>query len=513
MVAAVQAIRWGWVPVSDQATIATRSSDVLTGRTPRLGQLSGASAEVGLVTRSPGPMGYWPFAVTSRWGPLWGSAVVAAAVSGTAMVASVRLAARRGGPALALAVGLGLVLSARAINPANLASTWNPAVGVMPLVLLVLLAWSVAVGEVRLLPVAVLVASFCAQAHTALAVAVLPLLVVAVVAGLLPPTHRAVRAVALAAGVGAVCWALPLLDQATGDPGNLTRLGRASPAEPFPWDGAGRAVVDVVGVVPAFLGGDAAPPAYAEEVLLRPASVPAVVTTVLVVATLVGLAARGVRRRRRDLAVPPLLVLSLLAATVLVARGTPGRSFLVLTYALWWTVPVGMLAWVVAGWGVAVETGWGAAVARRLEGRAGALAVAGVAAVTLAVGVLAPAQPEPEEPIHAEADRVGDAVVAVVEPGRRYLVAGHGPVGEQLVASTAYRIRRAGGRPVVPGNDGVAAGPRYTPKGRRCAVVVTIAPRPPEGAAVRLEVDVPARHGPATGVVVATGPDRGAPSC
>jgi hypothetical protein len=532
VVAAVRAVRWGWVPVSDQATIATRSADVLTGRTPRLGQLSGASAEVGLTTRSPGPMGYWPFAVTARWGPLWGSALVAAGLSAAAMVASVRLAARRGGPGLALAVALGLVLSARAINPANLASTWNPAVGVMPLVLLVLLAWSIGVGEVELLPLAVVVLSFCAQAHTALAVAAGPVLLVGTAAGVGPAAGRAVAAarrhrrwrpvrlgrtarIGLAAmAVGAACWALPLLDQATGDPGNLTRLSRASPGDPFPWRGALRAVVDVVGVVPAFLGGDVAAERHAFA-LLAPSSILAVVTTVLVVAVLVGFVVRGVRRRRRDLAVPALVVLALLGAVVVVARGTPADSFLILTYALWWTVPAGMVAWVVVGWGVLVETGWGATLARRLEGRAGTVGALVACAAMVAVGVLAPGQPEPEEPIHEEARTVGDAVAAVVEPGERYVLAGQGLAGERLVASTAYRIRREGARPVIPGNDGVGAGPRYATKGRRCAGVVTLASGspPPEADQVLIALSVPARDGSSDRVVVTFGPDVGPPSC
>ncbi|HEX7133813.1 MAG TPA: hypothetical protein VF228_14650 [Iamia sp.] len=531
-VAAVRALQWGWVPASDQATIGTRATEVLTGRTPRLGQLSGASAEVGLPTRSPGPMGYWPFAVTARWGPLWASAVVAAGLSAAAMVASVRLAARRGGPALALAVGLGLVLSARAINPANLASTWNPALGVMPLVLLVLLSWSIGVGEVRLLPVAVLVLSFCAQAHTALAVACLPVLAIGVVAGLTPAVRRGVsalrarerwrpgpaaRAVGIAAVVAAGCWALPLVDQAVGDPGNLTRLSRASPSEPFPWRGAGRAVVDVVGVVPAFLRGDIAPADHAQDILLRPSSTLAVITTILVVAGLAGLAGRGIRRRQRELAVPPLLVLALLGAAALVARGTPAPTFLVLTYTLWWTVPVGMLAWVVLGWGVAVTTSWGAALGRRLDGRAGSCVAGLVCAAMVAIGVLSPGQAEPEEPIHDEARAVGDVVAARVERGRPYLVAaGQGGAGSQLVASTAYRIQRAGALPVIPGTDGVAAGPRHVPHGRRCAAVVTIASAGAPvraGASVVAEVRLPARDGSSADVVVAMGPDDGAPSC
>lgn len=532
LVAAVQAIRWGWVPASDQATIATRAVDVLTTRTPRLGQLSGASVEVGLETRSPGPMGYWPFAVTARWGPLWGSAVVAAALSGAAMVASVRLAARRGGPALALALAAGLVLSTRALNPANLASTWNPAIGVMPLVLLVLLSWSLADGEVRRLPVAVLVASFCAQVHAALAVAALPVLAIGAAVGLAPAVRRLVAdlrarrrwrpgrtagTVLAAAGVAAVCWALPLADQVRGDPGNLTRLSRAAPADPFLWEGVGRAVVHVVGVLPAFVGGDITPRSHAVDVLLGPTPALGVVGAVLVGAGLVGLAARGLWRRRRELAVPPLLALTLLLAGVTVARGTAATQFLVLTYTLWWTVPAGMLAWIVVVRGIGQATGAGRVVARHLEGRRGPVLAGAVCAALVAVAVLSPVRPEPEEPIHAQARAVGDAVASRVRPGQSFLVSGGGAgsAGSQLVASTAYRIRRAGGRPVVAGTDGTAAGPRYEPRGERCTAVVTLTsgPMTPDDVSEVTTVRMTSRAGQTADVVVGIDADDGPPSC
>ena len=42
---------------------------------------------------------------------------------------------------------------------------WNSSAPLMPLLLLVFLAWSIACGEYRLLPLAVLVASFTSQSH------------------------------------------------------------------------------------------------------------------------------------------------------------------------------------------------------------------------------------------------------------------------------------------------------------------------------------------------------------
>src|SRR5262249_27820203 len=156
---------------------------------------------------------------------------------------------------------------------------------------------------------------------------------------------------------------------------------------------------------------------------------------------------------------------------VTVARGTAATQFLVLTYTLWWTVPAGMLAWVVVVRGVGRETGAGRAVARHLAGPRRPLVAGAVCVALIAVAVLSPVRPGPRD---GAARGVGAAGVPHVRPGGRVLVTGEGVAGEQLVASTAYRIHRAGGRPVVAGIDGVAAGPRYVPHGRRCAAVVTL---------------------------------------
>ncbi len=509
LVAAVRAVRWGWVPVGDQATVAIRSLDVLSSHPPRLGQLSGVSAQAGHPTRSLGPMGYWPFALPARWGPLWGPAVVAAAVSGAAMVASVRLAVRRGGTGLALAVAAGLVLTARAVNPATLASTWNPAVGTGLVVLLVLLCWSVGVGETRLLPVTVLVASACAQVHSVLILPTAAALAVGAVGLVAVRARIGWRAGLASAAVAVVCWALPVLDQVTGDPGNMSRLRGVDLGEPSGAPITGRVLADAVGVVPAFLGPDRPPMGHAAVLQHAPGRV-ALVSAVLVVVGLIAVAARAARRRDVEVALGPALVVAVLGAGLAAVWLTPGAQFLVLTYTTWWLVPVGMLAWVLLGWGVLRER----AVPWPERAAPVALAVAGV--VLVAVAVLAPARAEPEEPIHAQARTVGDAVAARVTAGGRYRVESTGTTPSELVAATAYRVRRAGARPVVAGNDGIGAGHRYVPVGRRCRAVVTLgrrgAPVPP-GAEVLAEVVVPAHDEPAHTVWVAMGPDGGGPSC
>lgn len=530
LVAAIRAVREGWVPVSDQGTIGIRAADVLTARSPRLGQLSGLSSEAGQPVRSLGPMAYWPFAVTSRVGPLWGSAVVAAALAGSAMVASVRLAARRGGLGLAVPVALGLVLSARAVNPANLASTWNPAVGVWPFVLLVLLAWSIGAGEVGLLPIAVVVASLCIQAHTALALPSVVALAIGAVSAVGPAIVRRLRAergrrwvrwwsgptgrAAIgAAAAGAVCWALPLLEQATSRRGNMSRLTGAGGEEGAGAEMVRRVLGGALGGVPAFLRPDRLPGEEALEQLMRTEGATETAGALVVLIGLALVTARLARRRDAG-ALGPGLVLALLAAAAATVWLTPVDQFLVLTYTTWWIVPLGMLAWVVLGWRIGTGLGLGRA-ASEIGTRARAGAVAAACVVMVLVALLSPGRPEPEEPIYAAARRAGDVVVRGAGSGR-VLITALGEDPSELVASTAYRLRRAGARPVVSGNDGIGAGARYAPKGRRCELIVTMGGSRndvPPGSTVEVEVEVPSRSG-ATGVVwVAIGPDRGAPSC
>lgn len=111
--------------------------------------------------------------------------------------------------------------------------------------------------------------------------------------------------------------------------------------------------------------------------------------------------------------------------------------------------------------------------------------------------------------------------MAEVRPGGLYQVAALGRLGLQLAPGLAYRIRRAGGDPVIHGGDGVSAGPEYVPSGVRCTAVVAVvglrAGEPltvGEGMEVLLVVDIP--PGPAIDAAraaVTWSVDADAPSC
>jgi hypothetical protein len=544
--ATVRVVQVGWAPIADEGIIALRAHDVLTARTPALGQLSLASASAGAPTRSPGPLGYWVLSPAAQIGPLWLIAALAGVLAAVGLAAAAHEANRRGGVALMVAVTAGLVLSARGFDPVNLATGWNPSIGLVPMALLVLLAWSVGVGDRGRFPALVVVAAFVTQIHAAHLLPTLGAVAVALVGGWGPDTARWWRArrrrdpdpdpdsgtVAgrswrpLVVGVvaGLVLWAPPLAQQLFGGRGNLSLLARSAGGETQGMAFAAKALAGMVGVPPAFTRGPTGGLALVAQ--LDPAWwSPEVVSTVVLVVALAVLVGVGVRRRDREIAVPPLLALAALAGAVVTLRATPTgvRAFSV-AYTTWWLIPVGMLAWVVV---VAAALRSGPRIgdrARRLAttrpGLVG-LAPAVVAVGTVAVALGSPIH-DPEAHLYPVAGEVGDAVVAEIRPGRRYQVLEHGPLGLQLAPGLAYRIRRAGADPVIVGFDGTSAGPAYVQDGSRCAAVVGFEPvepgRPvptvPPGTEILRVVPVP--PGPvvtADRVAVTWAPDDGEPSC
>ncbi|HMJ78533.1 MAG TPA: hypothetical protein VK507_21295 [Iamia sp.] len=540
--ATVRAVQVGWVPIADEGVIALRAHDVLTTRTPALGQMSLASAAAGAPTRSPGPLGYWVLAPAAQVGPLWLVAAAAGALAALALAATVHLAGRRCGVALMVPVTAGLVLSARAFDPVNLAVGWNPSIGLAPMALLVLLAWSVGVGERGWLPLTVAVASFLAQVHVTFTLPAIAAVAVAVAGGWTPdalgwwrgrradgdaaPPRPPLRPLVLAAAVGVVLWAIPLAQQLTRHPGNLTLLSRSAGGEVRGAEVAGHVLAWSVGLPPAFgrshVGG--------LEILGRldpPWCSLQVASAVGVGIGLLALVVRGVRLRRRDIGIPPLVVLAMLAASSVALRSTPtDERGVSVGYTTWWLIPVGMLAWV-ALVGTAVRASTRATallgrVARRPGSTRGAGVVVLVAVVlTVAVALGTPIR-DPEDHLYPVAEQVGDAVAGEVRAGRRYQVLEYGILGLQLAPGIAYRIRRAGADPVILGGDGVSAGAEYQPRGVRCAAVVGLeplgpgerVPEPEPGTELLRVVDIP--PGPvvdATRVVVTWSVDAAEPSC
>jgi hypothetical protein len=130
-------------------------------------------------------------------------------------------------------LGIALVVMVRASGPAFFTEPWNPWLAVFPFLLFLLLLWDVLEGEIRRLPWAVGVGTYCIQCH----VGYLPLvgaLGLVVVGWEAFGAHRRgervvrllARPLAWSALVLVVMWLPPVIDQLIHDPGNLEILYR-----------------------------------------------------------------------------------------------------------------------------------------------------------------------------------------------------------------------------------------------------------------------------------------------
>ena len=429
----VRSVEAGWVPVGDLGLATGRAYDVFTSWTPLVGQWSsGASAAVGEIAYSPGPLLFWLLAVPAR---LPGSAafpVTMGLVFTTAVMVTVVLAHRRGGLALALLTALAIALMCGSLNTQVLSDPWNSSAGVMLVPLLFYLCWSLARGEYPLLPVTVLVASFMAQCHLVLVLPVAALVAVGLT-GLALTVRRhsaagraAARGWALAAlAVAAVCWAPPALDQglawAGSDRGigNAELLWRAARARerPVGIEGGARAVAQAVGLSPWWLRSPQAPDQRVFSIF-APVGGLRLLSTLLFVGALVAVVPLSRMRRRPDVAWLAALALALcagLAASTASFPNTPG-SILSYSYSSWWAMPAGMCVWLALIW--AAATLGRPRPGRRTAVPTGVAAVTVVAVLVVAVVVVTGQDDHPERTEFAPTQRTMDGLdSALPDPG------------------------------------------------------------------------------------------------
>jgi hypothetical protein len=392
LAATAHAVDIGWTASSDDGVIALRAFDVLSAHPPLVGQYSQSSPLIGEPVYSLGPMLYFLLAVPAHVGP--GALPLAmGAVNAAAVVGSVLLAGSRGGRPLALATAFGLALAVRALPVEAGYEVWNCWAGLFPFTFLLFLAWSVACGAHRLLPLLAVTASYVVQVHFAYVVPALAALAVAIAGlalyGRARPIRELRRWVAAALALALVCWAPPLIDQAVHRPGNLvltyrlTTDGHAKAGFEPGWNTVSRAI----GVVPWWAKRVRTP----TERVLEPLEVTALrsLSAAAVLALLGGLLAIASRRRRRDLsaalALALVLVLSMGVVAAALPTGTLGLT--ALSYVLVWTVPAGMWVWLAAGWSAwSLLAERGLALPRSRSVLAAGLAGLGVAAVLVATG-------------------------------------------------------------------------------------------------------------------------------
>jgi hypothetical protein len=476
IVAGLYAVLDDWVPLGDDAFTATRSFDVFTERSPQVGQYSsGASGVVGEPAYSPGPLLFWLLAVPVRLPWQSAPAVVMAAVNAACVVGLVALARRRGGWPLMVAVGLAVPIMLASLPAETYSDVWNPSAPLLPLALLVFLAWSVACGEWRLLPVTALVSSYVVQAHLpvvapAVAVTAVGLAGALLVGGRARDRDAGARGAAKAGAraklgwgaaalvVALLCWSAPLIEELTNDPGNLSLLERsATTDEPTLGSAAGwRALVHTVGVPPWWLRETQDPLGRIGDLSSSPGPVGAA-STVLVLVALGVTTLIGRRRRRADLPVAGVLGLVLCAAVALDASATPESAFATVNYVFRWTSPAGMCVWLLLGWSIAVILAPARRPLPRWRPVSGALAALG--ATVVVGGVVAATENPPRDEPYRAMRAIDERLVAELpaEPTTR-VDAAYGPdsfgLAIELQAGAVHCLRREGRKVFALGHEG-----------------------------------------------------------
>jgi hypothetical protein len=395
LVSTAMALHDGWNPVGDNATIALRTGDVLRGDPPLTGMPSTSNTITDQDISHPGPVEMWLAAVPyALLGPP-GLVLTVALVNAAALVLAVVVGWRRGGPPLAVGITATGLLLCWSLGTTVIRDPLNSHIELLPWFALVLLTWDVRLGAWRSLPVAVVAASWVAQAH----VAYLPMTAVLALGtiALCVVDHRrrtpAARRRFARGRTPALIWAvtlglllsLPMLvDQVSGS-GNLGHMLTFSGQGGQGLRVGGRVLTAALGAPPAWLSGANDP-----FVLLRGPSL----LDLVAFAVTVGLFCwvYPAARRREDEATVTLLqaaLLTLAGATAVVVRTPLGGAVLAADPMLLLR-PVTAIVWLAIGWGVwqivapSVTPALAEPSARRAAGIVGVLAALALVAATAA---------------------------------------------------------------------------------------------------------------------------------
>lgn len=377
--AVVRALVTGWIPVGDNALIAIRAHDVLGGSMPLLGSWTSASQWVGFDMNFPGPTMFQAFSVPVwLFGPLHGIALAAGLVNATAVVVCAVFAWRIGRLPLLLATNIAVVTLLGSMGSSNLIDPWNANIATLSFLALLFATAALATGDVWALPVTAALATFVIQAHLSY-VLLVPGVVAVGLAGFAwttwsarrgeraapprtgsPPTPRRLsgRTIGAVFGVTALVvvagWALPVYEQFSSNPGNLTKLYRSSKVQPPSTPGFGQAVGGVSLVVarpPLWLApgwGDT----HIDLFHPPPPALPSALLVGAVVAA--GVAVAVTAARRRDVSATALATIAVTGVLLSVATAAKGTSPFGLQLAyLRYGWPVSMLTWLAIGYGVA----------------------------------------------------------------------------------------------------------------------------------------------------------------
>ncbi len=309
-----------WYPTFEMAQTELHVRDVASSHPP----LVGLGGRIGTVERPgshPGPISFWALWPLYQLfgGSAWALAAASMSLHLIAAAVALWIAHRRGGSPLALGMAALLAVLAHAYGMGRLIEPWNPYLPVLWWVVFLLAVWSVLDGDLPMLVVATFAGSFCAQTHIPYAGLVGGLAALAVAGATWSAyrrrtepaeRRRAVRCAIVAAALGVVLWAPPLVQQLSGAEGNLSIIRDHFSRPPEPPIGLRRAADVVLGHL------DVRDLARARSTAEGP-----VAAGVLLVVAWGGSALAAARLRRRDLnRLNVVIAVALLLAVVVVSR-------------------------------------------------------------------------------------------------------------------------------------------------------------------------------------------------
>lgn len=363
ILSAVIVLQQGWRPSGDNALIGLRARDVLNGHIPLVGQPStGENFGSGVASSHPGPIEFYLIApLIALLGPVIGLALGAALINSAGLVAIGWLAMRRGGMPLMLIASLGAALLGRSLGGNFLHDPVSSNVGALCALALLFASWSIIAGDIRTLPVFVVIGTFTLQDHLSYLGTGAPVVLMAIVMGtwwIRRTLQRAsdtswVRPRLIVSGVlAAVLWLPVVLDQLVGSH-NLSAIietftsGKTSdPASKGPegFGFAAKRLAEALAPWPIFsrrLGG---PIGW----LHTPATHEMIGGYVVLLAVIV-LGVIFFRRRRTDLAAMAAVVVLAAAAGFYTAMKLPGGAGVKASNLRWmWTVSA--FAWIALAW-------------------------------------------------------------------------------------------------------------------------------------------------------------------
>jgi hypothetical protein len=323
----------GWRPVGDNAAIASHAFQTFTSHPPLVG-LSSTAGVLGHPVFGPGPLMFWLLAIPVRIDPthglLWGAALLAGAALSLAIEAVWSIRLWPGCAVIAFAV-----VNMFWLTPAALENiSWNAYFPIPFFIATLALAWVVGTGWLGWWPPLVFVASVASQAHLIFSIPGTLLTLAAPFVGIaLNGRPRRVRWLWIGFGVATACWIAPLLQQAFGTEGNIAAMfssqsGQAKLGLRFALSVIGR----VGGPTPIWLTHQ--PTAFLSLVEFEYS--PMAGLGVAVLAVVAGVLIWGLVTNRWSLA-------------ALAGTGLIGLVGTMVAYAI---IPLGILVWAMAGWGV-----------------------------------------------------------------------------------------------------------------------------------------------------------------